>query len=963
MKLFTPALFFIATSAAAQWSNTTNLFADSLHMQVTSATRNQGAPLIVRSYPDSGYFVIWEDARNDPANTKTGIYAQKYDKTGAALWAANGIPVSASTNNQHYVSQGQDYRNHSYTATDSAGGFYITYADDNVTNYTYQRVCVQHIKSDGTAVFPGPGYIVKSSVDGNFNMSPQLIADGYGGFFISFLQAPFVSGSTSATPDSLFIYCYKDVNGTLQWYGGGQVNGNAIETINSSPCGNYSTVQNVTAEANDYTIFSDLQGGCNVVMYLTGNGAQGTMLGYNKLFRAKSNAIATEHYLDYNYNDSATTVSYQQGNVYRLYYLKMDHQTKSCGSNSNVYVVNQTRLVQNGFQEIDGGSNLNNLADPKGVTVSTSGNINATILAVYEKTYSQSTGVSAPITIAYSVKEEIFDSIPYQRTSNISPNYPGYNTIEPTSLNGLTNFHDTLLAASYNYDFSLTGGSNQVFASTVDGSGQARLQHLAIEQQSAGSFAVVYKANSKQGDIIGKGSYSLVPIIAVNNNGNGLFYIKELDGSTGPVRVSPVLNGSQLAWGAMGKEIGTGVWNGGYYDMITPFVSLDPINGTALIAWTDTRNNGSTGYDIYMRHLDDLNDANYEPPYKRVRSMPNPYGPVSASAVLYGTSNQFTTFDGYGPYGSDAGVSPMADISDNYNLGNVTVSVYENTGSIRSYNGKHYLDRSWRITPDNNPNGAATITIRLFFTTAEFNALQTADPTIKTPGDLAVIKQPGSGSGSTYSIVSGEQTIIPQTWAAVSGGYYIEIQVTSFSNFFIFKNPNGSLPVKWLGIQAQWQNSNHAKVSWQVAEQQDVKEYTVQHSLDGILFNDVCTVTADSFTMQYNCIVPASNGKNYYRVAEVDIDGRKTYSKTVSLQSVSQSMVTVYPNPVKDVLYVSGLQNYFSMQIIDMEGRIVQQQTLLPGAQSINVSGLSKGNYLLKLISNADVQTLKFSKE
>lgn len=963
-------LFFLVAGlhVFAQWSDTTNSFTDSLHMQVTTAPHNQGTmtfgAIIVRSYPDSGYFVIWQDSRNDPNNSKTLIYAQKYSKTGTVLWPANGVPVSASSNNQHYSYQGQDYRNHSYAATDSAGGFYIAFADDSVTNYRYERACLQHVKSNGTTVFGSPGDIISSSTTPNLAISPQLIADGNGGFFYSFIGAAAVVG----TPIRVFIYCYKDVNGTLQNYGGGQMNENAVQVTSTSPCGNYTYLQNTDAEVDDYNIFSDLQGGCNVVMWLNVSG-QGIKLGYNKLWRAKKNATATEHYLDDHYNDSATTINYQKGNLYRLYYLKSDHQTISCGSGSNVYVVTQYRLVQNGFQEIDGGSSLYDLNKPKGVTVSTTGNINASLLAVWEKTYSQSNGVSAPIVKGYVVKEEIYDSIPYQRASNINPNYPGYNTAEPGSLNKLNNFRDTILTVPVNYEFCLAGGANQIFSTCVqDSAGIVRLQHLAVEAQTADSFAVVYKTDLKQGTIIGQGNYDYAPpMIAVNNAGNGLFYIKDNllvpgSGAAAP-RVSPVFNGANLAWGAMGKPIGTGIWNGSYFDMYDPVVSLDPVNGTALIVWTDDRNNGTTGYDVYMRHLDDLNNPDYEPPYNRVKPVPNGFGPRTSSATLYGTTNQFTTLEVYdGPsYSSDPGVSPAVDISDNYDLGTVNLSVSDNAGPIRTTNGKPYLDRSYTITPQNNPNGAATITVRLFFTTAQFNALKAADTSIKTPGDLAVIKQPGTGSGSTYTIVAGEQTVVPQSWAAVDGGYYIQIQITSFSNFFIIKNANAALAVTWLGIQAQWQNTVQAKVSWQIAEQQNVKNYVVQHSANGLDFADVCSVEASNQT-QYTCVVPAGSS-NYYRVVETDIDGQRTYSKVVQLQSAAQAIISLYPNPAKDMLYINGIQKYFSLQVIDMNGKVVRQQTATPVNHVLDVSHLSTGNYLLRLVSKSEVQTLKFIKQ
>lgn len=970
--VFTLSLLMIGLSLSAQWSNTGNLFADSLHMAVSTADKSQSAPLVIRSYPDSGYFVIWQDYRNSPTNSKCNIYAQKFDKAGNALWATNGVPISASTNQQRYTYQGPYYGSHSYAATDSAGGFYIGYSDDSTTNYLYERACVQHIRSDGSAVFPGPGYVVYSSTSGNFRMSVQLIADGNGGFFVSYL-APSVVGQ----PSRAYVYCFKDVNGALQSFGGGQVNENAVQQFNSSPCGNYTTVTYPDALVDDYHIYPDMQGGCNIVMDMSANGAQGVMLGYNKLWRAKTNASATQYMRGDGYVAVPIVNTYQQGNVYLLYYLKTDHQQISCGGGPTAYTVTQWRLLQQGYQLINGGSSLYDINYPKGVTVSTSGNINVSFVAASERGYSQASGVSDGYVRAYSIKEEVYDSIPYQRASTEHPDYPGYNMDEPASINKLTFWRDTILAGnggSY-FDFAFAGGSNQVYSAGLIeednltlGYRNLRLQHLAVEPASADSFAIVYKTALKQGEIIGQDQQNYfytpqydIPRFAVDQQGNAVFYIKENRGSTGPIRVSPVVNGSQLAWGAMGRAMGTGVWNTSYINNYSPFLALDPVNGTALMSWVDTRNASTTGADIYMFHLDSLNDLNYQPPYKRLLPVASPYGTLNAKAPLYGTSNTFSTFEVYNPYGSSPGTSPVVDISDNYNLGDVEVRVYQHNGTIRTSSGKPYLDRSYVITPQNNPNGAATITIRLFFTTAEFEKLKAADPSILNPGHLAVIKQP-TGTSTTYSIVAGEQTILPQSWAAVPGGYYIQIQVTSFSNFFILKNENAALPVTWLGIQAQWHNAGEAKVSWQVVDQVHVDRYIVQHSINGTDFTDACTIAATAQT-QYSCIMAAGSGRHYYRVMEMDIDGRRTFSRTVLLQDASLRQVTLYPNPAKDVLYVSGPTSGFTVHVIDVTGRILQTQTLAPGSQSIDISNLVAGNYLLKIISKSATQTLKFSKE
>src|SRR3982074_3180151 len=117
-KLYTFFFTIIMLDCSAQWSNTTNQFYDSLHMAVCTYVKEQQHPIIVKSYPDSGYFIIWEDDRN-MATTKKDIYPQKYDKGGTRLWAVDGVPVVNGPNDQHFTfSSNEDYRNRSVAATD-----------------------------------------------------------------------------------------------------------------------------------------------------------------------------------------------------------------------------------------------------------------------------------------------------------------------------------------------------------------------------------------------------------------------------------------------------------------------------------------------------------------------------------------------------------------------------------------------------------------------------------------------------------------------------------------------------------------------------------------------------------------------------------------------------------------------------------------------------------------------------
>ncbi len=975
-KIFTSILLLTAFQANAQWNNTSNQFTDSLYMPVCSATGDQTNVMSMISYPDKGTIVFWQDKRAGfYANGQ--IFAQKFDKDGKRLWPQDGIPVSIGTNNQHFAwSSNQDYRNRKVAATDSAGGFYLTYLDDSIATYAWYRVCVQHIKSDGSLTFPGAGAIIAqpTPANGDNYASPQLIADESKGFYISYIQ--------NKGNDNIYVYCFKEESGILKNLGGGLVNYNAVQDQTGLICPSGAVRKFITYPGTtviDYNIWPDLQGGCSVIMSLNGNtGSQYKMLAYNRVWKAKKNAaVSVATYFPSGGADTRA-INYAKGDVdilYKYQNLLLDRNCTDPATGYKAWV--DDILISNGYLLLDQGGYDYNY--PKGVAIPTPGNINVELIAVTRRSYDGNT-VSNFIVSGIGRSIEIYDSVPFERASNGNP-LLGFNPIAPPEINKVNNFRDTLIGEGrYYYDFSLAGGGNQFYASALtwenDGSGsnerKVRLQQLNLERQTADSFAIHFSTPSNKGVIVGREvstgftgtdiSYD-IPLVTANKTGNAVFYINEIGRSP---RVSPIEPGAKLSWGAMGKPIGSGILNGNYYSPTAPFVALDESNGTGVISWQDEKNIPlNSRINISMRHLDQLNVADYLPPNNKLKIITNPYGAtIARPAVFTGISKKMSIIEAYSSYGADPGTSPIIGMLDDYNLGNIQASVFENTGAIRKYNGKPYLDRNYTIKPENNPNGAATIQLRLFFTTAEFDALKAAEPSITDPGSLVVLKQPNATATapSAYALAGGEELITPTAWAAVDGGYYVEIQVSKFSNFYI-EAVNGALPVTWLGVQAQWINSDEAKVSWQIAQQLNVKGYTVQRSDDAINFTDACTVEASSAT-DYYCNLPANNQtKNYYRIAEKDIDGKIGYSKIVLLQARENTVLTTYPNPAKNQLNFSGLPvGNYTIEISTANGKLVKKQNASAGQTRIDISELNAGVYLLTIKSSGKRQTVKFVK-
>lgn len=175
--LFITLLLCLHMVVYAQWSNTTNNFYDSLHMPVTTAAYDQTNPIVVKSEPDGGYFVMWEDKRNipTPSDAQVDIYTQKFDKSGKQIWTNGGIPVAVSTNPKRFSNMFgpailsdnyPDYRNFSHACTDGNGGFYIAWQETvRIGSYYHFQVAVQHILANGTKTLADAGYVVAKADD------------------------------------------------------------------------------------------------------------------------------------------------------------------------------------------------------------------------------------------------------------------------------------------------------------------------------------------------------------------------------------------------------------------------------------------------------------------------------------------------------------------------------------------------------------------------------------------------------------------------------------------------------------------------------------------------------------------------------------------------------------------------------------------------------------------------------
>jgi hypothetical protein len=171
-------------------------------------------------------------------------------------------------------------------------------------------------------------------------------------------------------------------------------------------------------------------------------------------------------------------------------------------------------------------------------------------------------------------------------------------------------------------------------------------------------------------------------------------------------------------------------------------------------------------------------------------------------------------------------------------------------------------------------------------------------------------------------------------------------------------------------VNGQIQNSS-AIIKWATASETNTDRFEIEHSTNGVNYNKVGTKTAagNSSSTQYYEFVHASpiSGRNYYRIKQIDLDGRFTYSSIIVLQNNdTRTKAIIAPNPV-----INTLSLFFSetgnktIQLMNMDGRILLTQTI-NGANSthtINMEQMPAGMYILRVVTNKGTETYKISKQ
>ncbi|MEO7119809.1 MAG: T9SS type A sorting domain-containing protein [Ginsengibacter sp.] len=189
---------------------------------------------------------------------------------------------------------------------------------------------------------------------------------------------------------------------------------------------------------------------------------------------------------------------------------------------------------------------------------------------------------------------------------------------------------------------------------------------------------------------------------------------------------------------------------------------------------------------------------------------------------------------------------------------------------------------------------------------------------------------------------------------------------------------NGPLPVTMTSFTASLLRDRKVKLDWSTSMEINCSKYIIERSFDGNIFNDISSSEGNGTTSLFHYysyiddVLSATSSIIYYRIEEVDIDGKGFYSKVLPVAINNENrQIIISPNPFSTYLNINiewNKNEMIAIKAINTEGAEVISKNIQmsKGTNYISINELSKlpaGNYFIQFISHSKMITQKVIKQ
>jgi hypothetical protein len=250
-----------------------------------------------------------------------------------------------------------------------------------------------------------------------------------------------------------------------------------------------------------------------------------------------------------------------------------------------------------------------------------------------------------------------------------------------------------------------------------------------------------------------------------------------------------------------------------------------------------------------------------------------------------------------------------------------------------------------------------------------------------TGGEYFFDTDPGVGNGMSFNFAtpgnSVNETLALDIPVGLSQGTHLLIaRVKDANGFWGLMDTvrtitvSGTVtPLRFLSFTGEKINRT-TLLRWTTDNEINTSHFEVERSTNGVSFSSMGRVNSfnSSGMHQYAFTDPAPvEGLNYYRLKQVDRDGRMSYTVIIKiLHKAFGQEIRLLPNPATSHIQIeyTSRQKILLISVFDMKGRQVMQTHLTnQGVNKLTIGTLARGHYVLMLSDGEKNLTGSFIKE
>jgi Glycosyl hydrolase catalytic core len=170
------------------------------------------------------------------------------------------------------------------------------------------------------------------------------------------------------------------------------------------------------------------------------------------------------------------------------------------------------------------------------------------------------------------------------------------------------------------------------------------------------------------------------------------------------------------------------------------------------------------------------------------------------------------------------------------------------------------------------------------------------------------------------------------------------------------------IPVELMDFKGQNTEGGNL-LTWRTASEANNSHFDIERSDDGSRFEKIGTVKGFGTSQRiqhYEFMDKQPNGLHYYRLRQVDFDGKHEFSPVISFKK-KDNPIKITPSVSNQFLTLEMPFAQATVLVSDVLGRIVLSQTLKNG-QSLDISRLATGHYVVSVATKDDKATARFFK-